>query len=225
MMNKEKINLQELEESYYLGTSLNEAEEDGIKHYYLEGIYAQAEIKNHNGRNYPLPILKKAIEDYKAEFIDSNRGLSELMHPKGLDLDLDRVCMRIIDLYQDPTNPANFLGKGRILDGTPKGDLTIGLLKGGTLLGVSTRGAGSVENGQVNQLFLVAIDVVFNPSAPQAFMKALKEEQEFTKQYQFSARNKFLKEWAELTESALRVTKKQNEDRKLKLLEDFITAC
>ena len=134
--------------------------------------------------------------------------------------------MRIIDLHQDSQNPANFIGKSRILDGTPKGDLVIGLLKGGTQLGVSTRGAGAIdENSTVNKLLLVAIDAVLNPSAPDAFMKALKEEQEFTNRFQTSAKTKFLKNYQSLVEETLALRKQNNANAKMKLLEDFIKAC
>ncbi|MBO7043095.1 primosomal protein [bacterium] len=216
-----------LVENYFLGASLNEEEQDnGEKHYYLEGIYCQANLENKNHRVYPIDVLRDAVNDYVEEWVKTNRALGELMHPEGLEVDLDRVCLRIIDLHQDSQNPANFIGKSRILDGTPKGDLVIGLLKGGTQLGVSTRGAGAIdENSTVNKLLLVAIDAVLNPSAPDAFMKALKEEQEFTNRFQTSAKTKFLKNYQSLVEETLALRKQNNANAKMKLLEDFIKAC
>lgn len=216
-----------LVENYFLGASLNEEEQDnGEKHYYLEGIYCQANLENKNHRVYPIDVLRDAVNDYVEEWVKTNRALGELMHPEGLEVDLDRVCLRIIDLHQDSQNPANFIGKSRILDGTPKGDLVIGLLKGGTQLGVSTRGAGAIdENSTVNKLLLVAIDAVLNPSAPDAFMKALKEEQEFTNRFQTSAKTKFLKNYQNLVEETLALRKHNNANAKMKLLEDFIKAC
>lgn len=216
-----------LVENYFLGASLNEEEQDnGEKHYYLEGIYCQANLENKNHRVYPIDVLRDAVNDYVEEWVKTNRALGELMHPEGLEVDLDRVCLRIIDLHQDEQNPANFIGKSRILDGTPKGDLVIGLLKGGTQLGVSTRGAGAIdENSTVNKLLLVAIDAVLNPSAPDAFMKALKEEQEFTNRFQTSAKTKFLKNYQNLVEETLALRKQNNAKDKMKLLEDFIKAC
>lgn len=216
-----------LVENYFLGASLNEEEQDnGEKHYYLEGIYCQANLENKNHRVYPIDVLRDAVNDYVEEWVKTNRALGELMHPEGLEVDLDRVCLRIIDLHQDEQNPANFIGKSRILDGTPKGDLVIGLLKGGTQLGVSTRGAGAIdENSTVNKLLLVAIDAVLNPSAPDAFMKALKEEQEFTNRFQTSAKTKFLKNYQNLVEETLALRKQNNAKEKMKLLEDFIKAC
>lgn len=216
-----------LVENYFLGASLNEEEQDnGEKHYYLEGIYCQANLENKNHRVYPIDVLRDAVNDYVEEWVKTNRALGELMHPEGLEVDLDRVCLRIIDLHQDEQNPANFIGKSRILDGTPKGDLVIGLLKGGTQLGVSTRGAGAIdENSTVNKLLLVAIDAVLNPSAPDAFMKALKEEQEFTNRFQTSAKTKFLKNYQSLVEETLALRKQNNANAKMKLLEDFIKAC
>lgn len=216
-----------LVENYFLGASLNEEEQDnGEKHYYLEGIYCQANLENKNHRVYPIDVLRDAVNDYVEEWVKTNRALGELMHPEGLEVDLDRVCLRIIDLHQDSQNPANFIGKSRILDGTPKGDLVIGLLKGGTQLGVSTRGAGAIdENSTVNKLLLVAIDAVLNPSAPDAFMKALKEEQEFTNRFQTSAKTKFLKNYQNLVEETLALRKQNNANAKMKLLEDFIKAC
>lgn len=219
--------LKPLIENYFLGASLNEEEqENGEKHYYLEGIYCQANLENKNHRVYPVDVLRNAVNDYVEEWVKTNRALGELMHPEGLEIDLDRVCLRILDLHQDPNNPANFVGKSRILDGTPKGDLVIGLLKGGTQLGVSTRGAGAIDdNSTVNKLLLVAIDAVLNPSAPDAFMKALKEEQEFTAQYQTSAKTQFLKDYQNLVEETLAIRKKNNANAKMKLLEDFIKNC
>lgn len=219
--------LKPLIENYFLGASLNEEEqENGEKHYYLEGIYCQANLENKNHRVYPIDVLRNAVNDYVEEWVKTNRALGELMHPEGLEIDLDRVCLRILDLHQDPQNPANFVGKSRILDGTPKGDLVIGLLKGGTQLGVSTRGAGAIdENSTVNKLLLVAIDAVLNPSAPDAFMKALKEEQEFTAQYQTSVKTKFLKDYQNLVEETLAIKKHNNANKKMKLLEDFIKNC
>ena len=216
-----------LVENYFLGASLNEEEQDnGEKHYYLEGIYCQANLENKNHRVYPIDVLRDAVNDYVEEWVKTNRALGELMHPEGLEVDLDRVCLRIIDLHQDSQNPANFIGKSRILDGTPKGDLVIGLLKGGTQLGVSTRGAGAIdENSTVNKLLLVAIDAVLNPSAPDAFMKALKEEQEFTNRFQTSAKTKFLKNYQSLVEETLALRKQNHANAKMKLLEDFIKAC
>ena len=216
-----------LVENYFLGASLNEEEQDnGEKHYYLEGIYCQANLENKNHRVYPIDVLRDAVNDYVEEWVKTNRALGELMHPEGLEVDLDRVCLRIIDLHQDSQNPANFIGKSRILDGTPKGDLVIGLLKGGTQLGVSARGAGAIdENSTVNKLLLVAIDAVLNPSAPDAFMKALKEEQEFTNRFQTSAKTKFLKNYQSLVEETLALRKQNNANAKMKLLEDFIKAC
>lgn len=226
-MDKRYSGLTPLVENYFLGASLNEEEQDnGEKHYYLEGIYCQANLENKNHRIYPVDVLRDAVNDYVEEWVKTNRALGELMHPEGLEVDLDRVCLRIIDLHQDEQNPANFVGKSRILDGTPKGDLVIGLLKGGTQLGVSTRGAGAIdENSTVSKLLLVAIDAVLNPSAPDAFMKALKEEQEFTKRFQTSAKTKFLKDYQNLVEETLSLRKQNNARGKLKLLEDFIKAC
>lgn len=224
-MNKNKLKEMEvLREEYFLGTTLNEeVQDDGKKHFYLEGIYAQAELQNKNGRVYPLNILKDSVDTFNREWVKTGRALGELMHPEGLEVNLDRVCLRILDLHQDPTNPVNFLGKSRILDGTPKGDLVIGLLQGGTQLGVSTRGAGSVEpNGKVKELILMAIDLVLNPSAPDAFQKALREEQEYTKRFQHSAKTKFLKEYSDLTESTLASVKQANQVKNMKAFKEFL---
>lgn len=224
-MNKSMLkDMQVLKEEYFLGTSLTEeVQDDGKKHFYLEGIYAQAELQNKNGRVYPLDLLKSSIDAFNQEWVMTGRALGELMHPEGLEVNLDRVCLRILDLHQDISNPANFIGKSRILDGTPKGDLVIGLLQGGTQLGVSTRGAGSIgNNGKVEKLILMAIDLVLNPSAPDAFQKALREEQEFTKRFQTSAKTKFLKEYSELTETALASVKIANQRKNMKSLEKFL---
>lgn len=219
--------LKPLIEEYFLGTTLTEdVSDNGEKHYYFEGIYAQANLRNKNERIYPVEILKQAIDEYVEEWVKTNRALGELMHPEGLELDLDRACLRILDLHQDEQNPNNFVGKSRILDGTPKGDLVIGLLKGGTQLGVSTRAAGALDDNRiVDRLILVAIDAVLNPSAPDAFQKALLEEQEYTKKFQSSHKTKFLQSYNVLVENALHATKEANQRKKMDLLKKFIENC
>lgn len=219
--------LKPLIEEYFLGTTLTEdVNDNGEKHYYFEGIYAQANLRNKNERIYPVEILKQAVDEYVEEWVKTNRALGELMHPEGLELDLDRACLRILDLHQDEQNPNNFIGKSRILDGTPKGDLVIGLLKGGTQLGVSTRAAGALDDNRiVDRLILVAIDAVLNPSAPDAFQKALLEEQEYTKKFQSSHKTKFLQSYNVLVENALHATKEANQRKKMDLLKKFIENC
>lgn len=219
--------LKPLIEEYFLGTTLTEdVNDNGEKHYYFEGIYAQANLRNKNERIYPVEILKQAVDEYVEEWVKTNRALGELMHPEGLELDLDRACLRILDLHQDEQNPNNFVGKSRILDGTPKGDLVIGLLKGGTQLGVSTRAAGALDDNRiVDRLILVAIDAVLNPSAPDAFQKALLEEQEYTKKFQSSHKTKFLQSYNVLVENALHATKEANQRKKMDLLKKFIENC
>ena len=212
-----------LQEDYFLPTRLSEEVSDDSKHYYFEGIYAQAELENRNGRNYPLSVLKEAVDEYRREYINTNRALGQLEHPNDLVISMDRACIRILNLDQDPENPNNFIGKSLILDGTPMGDLVIGLLRGGTQLGVSTRGAGSLDsNHMVEVLQLVSVDVVLNPSAPDAFQNAIYEEQEYTNKFEFSKKKKFLEDYKRLVESAALNQQKLSNKRKLKLLEEFL---
>ena len=155
---------------------LVEAKEDGSKKYTIEGVFAQAEQKNRNGRIYPKMIMEKAVNKYAKEQVATKRAVGELNHPEGPTVNLDKVSHLITDLKVEDNN---VMGKATIL-GTPMGEIVKGLLEGGVQLGVSTRGMGSLEKrGDAmyvkDDFMLNTIDIVQDPSAPGAFVNGIME--------------------------------------------------
>jgi hypothetical protein len=153
---------------------------DGEKQFFIEGVFMQAEQKNKNGRVYPKPILAKEANRYVTEYVNKNRALGELNHPTGPSVNLDRVSHKVTWLYE---NNNDFYGKAKILD-TPCGQIVKNLMSEGVKLGVSTRGMGSLEKrGGVNvvkeDFMLAAIDIVADPSAPNAFVNGIMEGKEW----------------------------------------------
>ena len=155
---------------------LVEAKEDGSKSYTIEGVFAQAEQKNRNGRIYPKMIMENAVKKYAKEQVATKRAVGELNHPEGPTVNLDKVSHLITDLKVEDNN---VMGKATIL-GTPMGEIVKGLLEGGVQLGVSTRGMGSLEKrGDAmyvkDDFMLNTIDIVQDPSAPGAFVNGIME--------------------------------------------------
>jgi hypothetical protein len=155
---------------------LVEAKEDGSKSYTIEGVFAQAEQKNRNGRIYPKMIMENAVKKYAKEQVATKRAVGELNHPDGPTVNLDKVSHLITDLKVEDNN---VMGKATIL-GTPMGEIVKGLLEGGVQLGVSTRGMGSLERrGDAmyvkDDFMLNTIDIVQDPSAPGAFVNGIME--------------------------------------------------
>lgn len=153
-----------------------EKKEDGEKKYTIEGVFAQAESKNRNGRVYPKMIMEKAVNKYVTEQVSKKRAVGELNHPEGPTVNLDKVSHLITDLKLEGNN---VVGKAQILD-TPMGRIVKGLLEGGVQLGVSTRGMGSLENRNgvtyvKDDFMLATIDIVQDPSAPDAFVNGIME--------------------------------------------------
>lgn len=153
-----------------------EKKEDGEKKYVIEGVFAQAESKNRNGRIYPKAIMEAAVNKYVTEQVSKKRAVGELNHPEGPTVNLDKVSHLITDLKFEGNN---VIGKAQILD-TPMGKIVKGLLEGGVQLGVSTRGMGSLENrngvAYVKDDFMLAtVDIVQDPSAPDAFVNGIME--------------------------------------------------
>lgn len=151
-------------------------EKDGKKNYVIEGVFAQAEKKNRNGRMYPKSVMEKAVGKYVTEQVKTKRSVGELNHPDGPTVNLDKVSHLITDMKFDGDN---VVGKARILP-TPMGRIVEGLLDGGVRLGVSTRGMGSLEKqGDVmvvkDDYLLNTVDIVQDPSAPNAFVNGIME--------------------------------------------------
>ena len=153
-----------------------EKKEDGEKNYTIEGVFAQADQKNRNGRVYPKAIMEKAVGKYVDTQVNKKRAVGELNHPEGPTVNLDKVSHLITDLKFEGND---VVGKAQILD-TPMGKIVKGLLDGGVQLGVSTRGMGSLEqrNGAMvvkDDFVLSTIDIVQDPSAPDAFVNGIME--------------------------------------------------
>ena len=155
-------------------------ESTGKKNYFLEGVFAQSGIPNNNKRNYPRPVMENAITKFKP-LIEEKRALGELGHPVGPQINLDRVSHLITTLEWDGNN---VLGKAKILD-TPNGNIVKNFIDEEIKLGVSTRGMGAVKkdrNGMQevqNGYFMATIDIVANPSAPDAWVQGLFEGKEW----------------------------------------------
>ena len=153
-----------------------ERKENGEKSYVIEGVFAQAEQKNRNGRIYPKKIMESAVDKYVTEQVKQKRAVGELNHPDGPTVNLDKVSHLITALEW---NGNDVVGKASILD-TPNGKIVKGLLDGGVKLGVSTRGMGSLEqrNGVMyvkDDFILNTVDIVQDPSAPGAFVNGIME--------------------------------------------------
>jgi hypothetical protein len=151
-------------------------EKDGKKKYVIEGVFAQADKKNRNGRVYPKVVMEKAVGKYVADQVSKGRAVGELNHPAGPTVNLDKVSHKIENLE---FKGSDVMGKATILD-TPMGKIVEGLLDGGVQLGVSTRGMGSLQQQggvmTVKEDFLLnAVDIVQDPSAPSAFVNGVME--------------------------------------------------
>ena len=158
-----------------------EEKEDGKKSYKIRGIFMQADVKNRNGRVYPLEILEKEVTKYNKNFIREKRAFGELGHPEGPTVNLERVSHMITELHPDGKN---FIGEAKIMD-TPMGKIVKNLMDEGAKLGVSSRGMGSLDskNGAnyVRDDFYLATaaDIVADPSAPNAFVEGIMEGKEW----------------------------------------------
>jgi len=156
-------------------------ETGGKKSHFIEGVFLQSDIKNRNGRMYPMNTLSREVGRYNESFIQKGRALGELGHPDGPTVNLDRVSHKIISLTQEGKN---FIGKAKILE-TPMGKIASSLLSEGVKLGVSSRGLGSIERrGNMNIvkddfMLSTAADIVADPSAPDAFVEGIMEGKEW----------------------------------------------
>ena len=155
---------------------ITENKKTGGKDYKIQGIFAQAEKKNRNGRIYPMPIIEKAVSKYDTEQVQKGRAVGELNHPEGPTVNLDKVSHKINKLEFQGND---IVGEASILK-TPMGEVVKGLLDGGVTFGVSTRGMGSLSqrnNAMVvnDDYILNAVDIVQDPSAPGAFVNGIME--------------------------------------------------
>ena len=158
-----------------------EAKEGSDKSYKIRGIFMQADIKNRNGRVYPLEILQNEVKKYNKNFIKEKRAFGELGHPEGPTVNLERVSHMITSLEPDGKN---FIGEAKIM-ATPMGEIVKNLMDEGAKLGVSSRGMGSLDQkggaSYVRDDFYLATaaDIVADPSAPNAFVEGIMEGKEW----------------------------------------------
>tara|TARA_R100000008_G_scaffold44842_1_gene26094 strand:- start:1608 stop:2270 length:663 start_codon:yes stop_codon:yes gene_type:complete len=161
--------------------TVSEAREDGSKDYFIEGIFMQSEAQNKNGRIYPKSVLMKEADRYQNEFVSTNRALGELGHPDGPTVNLERVSHIIKNLR---TEGNNIVGRAKIMN-TPYGNIVKNLIDEGAKIGVSSRGMGSLKknNSGINEVqsdfMLAAVDIVADPSAPEAFVNGVMEGKEW----------------------------------------------
>ena len=152
------------------------------KKLYIEGVFLQGNIKNRNGRMYPVETLAREVSRYSEAFVNKGRALGELGHPDGPTVNLDRVSHKITSLVQEGNN---FKGKAQLLN-TPMGKIASSLIDEGVTLGVSSRGVGSLREDHtgakvVGEDFMLATaaDIVADPSAPDAFVSGIMEGKEW----------------------------------------------
>ena len=156
---------------------LTEATSNGGKAYKIRGVFMQADIKNRNGRVYPVQTLAKEVARYNEQFINKKRAFGELGHPDGPTVNLERVSHMITSLKSEGKN---FIGEAKIMD-TPYGKIVKNLIDEGAQLGVSSRGMGSIQGSTVGKDFYLATaaDIVADPSAPDAFVEGIMEGKEW----------------------------------------------
>ncbi len=193
------------------------------KKMYIEGVFLQGNLKNRNGRMYPVDTLAKEVGRYSESFINKGRALGELGHPDGPTVNLDRVSHKITQLRQEGNN---FVGKAQLLE-TPMGKIAKSLINEGVTLGVSSRGIGTLKEdkdglkvvGEDFQL-ATAADIVADPSAPDAFVNGIMEGKEWVWEGG-TLREQFVDETKKRINTL--VDQKALEEHKLNLFNDFLS--
>lgn len=204
---------------------LSEAKESGEKEHYIHGIFLQGNMKNRNGRIYPINILDKEVDRYMKEMVKHSRAFGELGHPAGPSINLDRVSHIITDLKKEGHN---YIGKAKLTD-TPMGNIAKGLLKSGGKIGVSSRGMGSLKAGkegimevQDDYRIATAADIVADPSAPHAFVEGIMEGVEWIYD---PVKDTWLEEKVQTIKKKInKMSRSQIEEQKLAIFEDYMAA-
>lgn len=146
--------------------------DDGAKNMFMEGIFVQGNVKNANQRVYPVREIAKAVESVQEKIDQGFPVLGECDHPPELTVNVDRVSHIIESMWMDGPNG---YGKLKIVP-TPMGNIIRTLIESGATLGVSSRGSGEVNpSGEVSNFEIVTVDIVAQPSAPEAYPKAIYE--------------------------------------------------
>ena len=198
-------------------------QKNGKKSMYIEGVFLQGNIKNRNGRMYPMETLRREVGRYNENHIQSGRALGELGHPEGPTVNLDRVSHKIVSLKE---SGSNFIGKAKILN-TPMGKIASSLIEEGVKLGVSSRGVGSLQQTKegfavVGEDFMLATaaDIVADPSAPDAFVSGIMEGKEWVWDGAI-LREKFATKTYKQINTL--VDQKKLDEQKLNLFSDFLS--
>lgn len=195
-------------------------EKDNKKNLYITGIFMQSECRNKNGRRYPRDVMEAEVNRYLKEAIAARRAFGELGHPDGPQINLDRVSHMIESLKMQGND---VVGRAKVLE-TPMGDIVKGLLEGGANLGVSSRGLGSLkQNGDLMEVqndfrLVTAADIVADPSAPNAWITAIVESQDWVFQngtWQIAEQCK---------KEIKRMSKRQLEESKMRLFKFFLNS-
>ena len=198
-------------------------QKNGKKSMYIEGVFLQGNIKNRNGRMYPMETLRREVSRYNENHVQAGRALGELGHPDGPTVNLDRVSHKIVSLRE---SGSNFIGKAKLLN-TPMGKIASSLIEEGVKLGVSSRGIGSLKMTRegvnvVGDDFMLATaaDIVADPSAPDAFVEGIMEGKDWVWDGGI-LREKF----AEKTYKTINtlVDQKQLDEHKLDLFNNFLS--
>ena len=215
-----KLIREEIEDIKILTESRN-----GKRSLYIEGVFLQGNIKNRNGRMYPMETLQKEVGRYIKEQVDQGRAVGELGHPDSPTVNLDRVSHKIVSLRE---SGSNFIGKAKILESTPMGKIASSLLSEGVKLGVSSRGIGSLKPTKegfnvVSDDFMLATaaDIVADPSAPDAFVEGIMEGKEWVWEGSI-LRERKAEEMKKRVDTL--VSQKSLEENKLNLFNEFINS-
>ncbi len=198
-------------------------QKNGKKSMYIEGVFLQGNIKNRNGRMYPMETLRREVGRYNENHIQSGRALGELGHPEGPTVNLDRVSHKIVSLKE---SGSNFIGKAKILN-TPMGKIASSLIEEGVKLGVSSRGVGSLQQTKegfavVGEDFMLATaaDIVADPSAPDAFVEGIMEGKEWVWDGGILREKLATKTYKQINTL---VDQKKLDEHKLNLFNDFLS--
>lgn len=203
-------------------TYLEEADASGKKSLFIEGILMQAEVKNGNGRRYPIGVLEREVDRYVRESVNRNKAYGELGHPQGPTINLPLVSHMFKSIRREGNN---FIGKAKIVD-TPMGNIVRNLIGEGANLGVSSRGLGTLKPAkdgvmEVQSDFHLAsaADIVADPSAPDAFVRGILEGVEWS----MSEDGQWVAEKREAIRNDLRrMTTAEIEEKRISVFESFV---
>jgi len=204
---------------------VTEEKEDGKKDFFIEGVFMQADLKNRNGRIYPMPVMEKEVNRYVKEYVNTKRAFGELGHPEGPQINLDRISHMITELRRDGSN---IVGRAKILE-TPMGNIARNIIQGGGSLGVSSRGMGSLKdrNGimevQDDFTLATAADIVADPSAPGAFVNGIMEGVEWVWDNGLLKAQQIELYKEEIEKAAAKPNKRALEETMLRTWSDFLS--